>query len=183
MAIRSNTTEWGIGRGTRARGPAPVVSGLPPEFVPAGAKTEEVVAVPQPAARGAAAAAPAALDLSVDLAPDEAVVLAVRHPSGALTFHAPRESTRRSRGGPGEARFVVPIRPVAPGEGPAARGIVSAAVKAIVIKIADTFVGDLVDKTAGFVLSKLAAGFESLVWKRKGLKEEWLKVTKDGLAA
>jgi len=184
MAIRSNTTEWGIGRGTRARGPAPIVSGLPAEFVPAGAKTEEVVAVPQPAARGAAAAVPGALDISVvDLAPDESAVLAVRHPSGALTFHAPRESTRRSRGGPGEARFVVPIRPVAPGEGPAARGIVSAAVKAIVIKIADRVVGDLVDKTAGFVLSKLAAGFESLVWKRKGLKEEWLKVTKDGLAA
>src|SRR6185436_20090540 len=35
----------------------------------------------------------------------------------------------------------------------------------------------------GFVLSKLAVGFEILVWKKKGLAEGWLKVTKGTLAA
>ena len=41
------------------------------------------------------------LDISCDLAAGEAAVLVLRYPSGALTFHAPQESTRRSRGGSG----------------------------------------------------------------------------------
>ena len=49
----------------------------------------------------------------------------------------------------------------------------------MVVKIA----GTAVDAAVGFVLSKLALGFETTVWKQKGLKEGWLKVTKDGLAA
>jgi CHAT domain-containing protein len=185
MAIKSNSRDWTIQPGATTRGAGASISGLPRAFVPEGAETEEVIAAPRPAIRGAAAA-PTALDISVDLAPDEAAVLAVRHPSGALTFHAPRESTR-TRGGPAEARFVVPVRPAAPGERLATRGIVTTAIKAVVVtitkKVADKILGDLADKASGFILSKLAAGFESAVWQRKGLKEGWLKVTQDSLAA
>jgi CHAT domain-containing protein len=181
MAVRSNN-HWRIRPAAATRGAAAALSGLPPEFVPAGAETEEFVAEPAPTARGAALDS-GALDISVDLAPDEAAVLVVRHPSGALTFHPPRESVRRTRGGPAEARFVVPIRPATPGEGPATRGFVSTALKAVVVKIADSVAGRLVDKATAFVLSNLAAAFEAAAWKKKGLREGWLKVTQDGLAA
>src|SRR5690242_13926729 len=97
MAVRSNSPEWSVHRGATTRGAGAAISGLPSAFVPEGAETEEVVAVPRPAVRGARPA-PAALDLSVDLGPGEAAVLAVRHASGALTFHAPRDTTR-TRGG------------------------------------------------------------------------------------
>ena len=109
MAIKVNAPDWSIQRAATTRGVGAVVPGLPPAFVPDGAETEEFVAQPRPAVRGAGAVA-GALDISIDLAPGEAAVLAVRHPSGALTFHAPRETTSRTRGGPAEVRFIVPIR-------------------------------------------------------------------------
>jgi CHAT domain-containing protein len=178
MAIKVNAPNWSIQRAAATRGVGAVVPGLPPAFVPDGAETEEFVAQPRPAVRWAGAA-PGALDISIDVAPGEAAVLAVRHPSGALTFHAPRETTSRTRGGPAEVRFIVPIRATGPSDTPASRGIVSKAVKAIVVKVADR----VVDAAVGFVLSKLALAFETTVWKRKGLKEGWLKVTKEGLAS
>ena len=182
MAVKVNSPGWTARRAAAMRGAGAVRPGLPPEFVPAGAVTEEIVVTPTPATRGAGDA-PRTLDLSVDLAPGQAAVLAVRHPSGALTFHAPRESIRPTRGRAGEVRFIVPLRPLAPGEGEATRGPLSAAVKAIVVTVADTVVGTLVDKATGVVLAKLAAGFEGLVWKKKGLAEGWLTVSKEGLAA
>jgi nucleoside-diphosphate-sugar epimerase len=45
---------------------------------------DEFIAQPKPAARGRAEA-PAALDFSYDVAPGEAAVLSIRHPSGALS--------------------------------------------------------------------------------------------------
>src|SRR5262249_9942444 len=59
------------------------------------------------------------------------------------------------------------------------RGIVSKAVKAILVK----FAGQAVDMAAGFVLSKLAQKFEAAVFERRGLQEGWLKVTKQTLAS
>ena len=181
MAVKLNSPGWTT-RGVVTRGARVAVDGLPSAFVPVGARTEEVVVVPPAPARGAPSA-PGPLDLSVDLGPGEAAVLAVRHPSGALTFHPPRETTRRARSGPGDARFIVPVRPAAPPDGAATRGIVSAALKVVVVKVADEVIGSLVDHATGFVLSKLAVGFETLVWKKKGLAEGWLKVTKGTLAA
>src|SRR4029453_89518 len=147
MAIKVNAPNWSIQRAATTRGVGAVVPGLPPAFVPDGAETEEFVAQPRPAVRGAGAA-PGALDISIDVAPGEAAVLAVRHPSGALTFHAPRETTSRTRGGPAEVRFIVPIRATGPSDTPTSRGIVSKAVKAIVVKVADR----VVDAAVGFVL-------------------------------
>jgi CHAT domain-containing protein len=175
MAIKLNASDWTVRAGVTRGAAAAVAPGLRADFVPDGATTEEVVVAPRPAVRGAGAA-PGALDLSVDLAPGEAAVLAVRHPSGALTFHAPIESTRTTRGGPAESRFVVQVRPAPPEAGPATRGLVSAAVKAVVVKIGKK----AVDAAAGLLLPKLASAFESRV---TGLKEGWLHVTKAGLAA
>ena len=185
MAIKSYSRDWTVRGTTRGRAVGSVVPGLPPDFIPDGADTEEAIVAQQPATRGRATE-PRALDLAVDLAPGEAAVLAVRHPSGALTFHAPSESTR-TRGGPAEARFIVPIRPAVAGEGPVTRGFMTTMVKAVVVKVSDKVVDKIVgagiDKISGFVLSRLAAAFESAAWRHKGLKEGWLKVTKDSLAA
>src|SRR5512147_3180768 len=99
MAVKVNSPGWIVRSGstaTRGAGAA-AISGLPPAFVPAGARTEEVAVTPPSPARGGPST-PGPLDLSVDLAPGEDAVLAVRHPSGALTFHAPRETARGTRG-------------------------------------------------------------------------------------
>jgi CHAT domain-containing protein len=119
---------------------------------------------------------PGPLDMSCDLAPGETAVLVLRYPSGALTFHAPQESTRRSRGGGGQARFVVPVRSA---RSSTSRGLVSAAIKAVLVKVAKA-VGD---KLVSLALPRLARAFETATWKSKGLEERWLRVTKQTLAA
>lgn len=176
MKTRTNSQDWRIDRAVTTRGAGIALKGIPAEFLPEDAKTEEFIATPQAPSRGAAAAG-GALDISVDLAPGELAVLAVRQPSGALTFHAPKVATSRSRGGPGEARFIVPLRPEIE-RSASSRGIVGKAVKAIVVKLT----GPLVDAALGFALPKLALAFETAFWKRRGLREGWLKVTKEGLA-
>ena len=70
--------------------------------------------------------------------------------------------------------------PVRSARGPAAtRGPVAQAIKAFLIKVAEKSV----DGIASLVLSKLVAQFEKASWKRRGLREGWLEVTKDTLAA
>ena len=120
--------------------------------------------------------APGPLDISCDLAAGEAAVLVLRHPSGALTFHAPQESTRRTRGGGGQARFIVPVRS-APSS--TTRGLADKVIKAVLVKVAKA-VGD---KLVSLALPRLARAFETATWKSKGLQERWLKVTRDSLAA
>ena len=178
MAIKLQSRDWTQTRMGTTRGLGSVViPGLPRSFVPEGAETEEIVVEPRSSVRGALLQ-PGPLDLTCDLKPGEAAVLAVRHPSGALTFHAPHESVRRTRGGPTEVRFIVAPPSAADEEISTSRGIVSKAVKAVVVKVA----GKIVDAAVGLVLPKLAERFESTVWKKKGLKEGWLKVTKENLA-
>src|SRR3954468_935532 len=160
MASIVKSAGWEVKPSVRTRGAGVVVSGassVPPEFLTRAKDTEEFVARPKPATRGAGpAAAPGALDITCELGPDETAVLAVRHPSGALTFHAPRVATSRTRGGPTEVQFIAEVRLARTESGrPTSRGMVSTAVKAIVIK----FGGHLVDAAAGWALSKLAARF------------------------
>ena len=57
------------------------------------------------------------------------------------------------------------------------RGIISQAVKAVLVKVANV-VGD---KAVSFVLPKLAAVFEKSFWNKNGLAEGWHKVTQDTL--
>jgi CHAT domain-containing protein len=179
MTIKLNSEDWIQQRAgtSRGLGPAAVISGLPPAFVPEGAETEEIMVEPVPAVRGTRAR-PGPLDLTCELQPGEAAVLALRHPSGALTFHAPRESVGRTRGGPTEVRFIVAVPNSTEGDASASRGLFTKAVKAIVVKIG----GKILDAAVGLVLSALAERFESAVWKKKGLTEGWLKITKESLA-
>ena len=120
---------------------------------------------------------PDRIDLTCDLAPGEAAVLVVRRPSGALTFHTPDETVRRTRGGAGSVHFTVP--PPAPPPTGASRGILTQAIKAIVVKVKDA----VIDAAVGAALPLLARAFETHTWKQKGLAEGWLKVTQAALKA
>jgi hypothetical protein len=109
------------------------------------------------------------VDLSV--APDagETYALAIRHPSGALTFHAPDLEVGQRRGRSAAAvsfRFRVPLR-----SGQTVgdrRGIVSAAVKVVLLKVGN--------KIVDAVLPSLAAKAESALWKKQKLSEGWFKL-------
>lgn len=133
---------------------------------------EEVVLDQVPTTRGQPVSS-GLLDLSCDVDPGVATILAIRHPSNALTFHLPAQSTSRGRRGPSQARFQIPLRRIA------TRGLASQAIKVIVVKVAE-LAGD---RLVSLVLPKLVAAFEKHTWKKRGLKEGWLRVTKDTLAA
>jgi hypothetical protein len=148
--------------------------GLPAEFLTdQSLVADEVVVQPAPAARGVAATASGALDLTCDIAPGHTAVLAIRHPSGALTFSLPIDSASRGLRGASQVRFQVPVRQSA------TRGLVGQAVKAIVIKVAKV----AADKAVSLVLPRLAEALEKEVWRKQGLREGWLKVSKETLAA
>ncbi len=179
MPIKLNSPAWRIAGNGMARGSARpssvTLSSVPAEFLPDQAKVEEVILEPVPAAstRGQGLPGSAGLDFSYDLEPREAAVLAIRHPSGALTFHPPVQSTSRDSRGPIQVRFQVTIRQRT------TRGIVGQAVKVIVVKVAK-FAGD---KAVSLVLPKLVEAFEKGLWKKRGLTEGWLKVTSETLVA
>ena len=178
--VQLNSRDWSIQTttGVRGRGRRSVaaVSTFPPEFLTDESfVAEEFVAQPSEAARRGVAP-PSALDFSYDLAEDEAAIVAIRYPSGALTFHLPVETARRGAGKTGKVRFVVAIRSTEAETG--RRGITSQAIKAVLIKVGKV----VVDKAISFVLPKLASALEKDLWNKKGLREGWLKVTHDSLA-
>jgi hypothetical protein len=180
MPIQINSPGWKIRRvgGTRAAASAAAVDlpGLRPDFLTAESRVaEEVVLEPAPATRGLAPAAAGGLDISYDLGPGETAVLAIRHPSGALTFHLPIQSTSRGMRGPSQVRFQVTVTV----RRPATRGLVGTAIKAIIIKVAKV----AADHAVSLLLPRLAEAVEKGVWKKHGLKEGWLKLSKDTLAA
>ncbi len=176
MAIQINSPGWkirpGASRGARGADDASL-PGLPREFiVPSAHVAEEAVVEAAPPARGSEPAAET-LDLSCDLKANESAVLVIRHQSGALTFHAPIRATTRAGSATPRVRFQVTVRR------PATRGLVSNAVKAIVLAVDRVSA----DKVASFVLPRLASAVERLVWQKYGLKEGWVRVTRVGLAA
>ena len=177
MPIQLNSPGWkvkpaGASRGAPRDGAVDLPT-LPPEFLTDASRVaEEVVLEPAAATRGREAAA-GGLDLNYDLEAGQTAVLAIRHPSGALTFHLPVQSTSRGMRGPSQVRFQVGLRP------PATRGVIGAAVKAIVIKVAQV----AADKGVSLVLPRLAEALERALWRKRGLKEGWLKVSKETLAA
>jgi hypothetical protein len=177
MPIQLNSPGWRIAGDGASRGSTRAASvalaSLPPEFLADESKVaEEVVLEPSAAARGRDQGS-AGLDFSYEVEPGKAAILAIRHPSGALTFHPPVQSTARDLRGPTQVRFQVTVRQRA------TRGVVGQAVKAIVIKVAKV----AVDKAVSFVLPKLVEAFEKAFWKKRGLSEGWLKVTKETLSA
>src|SRR5437016_2538826 len=114
--IQLHSKDWSIERTTLSRGGAlrstAAASSFPAAFLTSESEVaEEFSAQPSAAVRRGAAPA-SALDFSYDLAEGEAAVLAIRHPSGALTFHLPVESIRRGVRKSATARFSVPVHSI-----------------------------------------------------------------------
>ncbi|HEY0159326.1 MAG TPA: CHAT domain-containing protein [Thermoanaerobaculia bacterium] len=184
MATRPTTAHngWTLRRTTGAakrRGAAAAApeNPIPPEFLQADARVEEVYEAMPPPAAAARRTAPPDLIVQTDLAPGEAAVLAVRHPSGALTFHPSTETAapsarRRSRTSPAPAAavFRVPVRRV--GDGNGRRSVITKAIKIAVVKVAKK----AADKVVGIALPILARKWEERTWKKKGLSEGWFHV-------
>jgi hypothetical protein len=169
-------------RPAAARRGATVAAGdVPAEFLRArGVRVEEVLEA-TPAEAKARRSTSTDLVLDVDVAPGEASLLVVRHPSGALTFHpssdrADRRSRRTGAARRGAAagnaidRFHVPVRRGLASAG--RRGLISKAVEIVVVKIAKA----AVDRAVGLAMPKLAAAWEQRAWSRNGLKEGWFRV-------
>jgi len=175
----NNAEEWqiessdAVSSRRSVRGPQASDPPIPPDFLAPGVSVEKVMdatAVP-----GRAAGAPM-IDLSVTPAPGESYAIAIRHASGALTFHGPEvEIEQRGRGRraaqAATLRFRVPLRGT-PGGGER-RGIVSKAVKVILLKVTT--------KVVDALLPVLATKVESALWKKAGRSEGWFKVDEPSL--
>jgi len=127
-----------------------------------------------PTARRRAAGVPM-IDLSVVPDSNETYTLAIRHASGALTFHGPDLEIGKRRGraaaAPASFRFRVLLR--GGQDAGARRGIVSAAVKLILLKVANKIVDAL--------LPALATKVEAALWKKAGRSEGWFKLDEASL--
>jgi hypothetical protein len=109
-----------------------------------------------------------AIDVALD--GDESALVVLRHPSGAITFHAPGAARRGETAG-GTLEFRIPVRQALTENG--RRGIITQAIKAVVLKVTKP----IVDKAVDFVLPKLAALWEEQSWKKRGLSEGWFRVS------
>jgi hypothetical protein len=182
MPIVLNSPDWSIqpaaASGGRLRSASrAATAGFPPEFLTEESEVaDEFVAQPKAATRGRPGG-PAALDFSCDVSADEAAIVSIRHPSGALTFHLPVESTSRGGRHPNQVRFVLTVRSTDVETG--RRGVVTSAIKVVVIKVGKAGA----DKAVSLLLPKLVAAFERNTWSKRGLKEGWLKVTPDTLTS
>lgn len=151
---------------------------LPEQFLQSSdVKVEELLDAVVPRARRGPA--PSELALEVDVKPGEGSLIAIRHESGALTFHQSADRARRGarrgvRGGSVD-RYRIPLRHAA---GPAAgrRGVIATAVKVVVMKVAKA----AVDKAVSVAMPILARQAESLIWTKLGISEGWFKVRPTG---
>lgn len=188
--ILNNAGEWTVvsestaavrrgGRRTAATAAA-VVPAIPAEFIAPQVTIDRTMELAPTTTRRAAGVP--MVDMSVVPSANESYLLAIRHASGALTFHAPEIEigalgARRGRRGQTAAsasfRFRVPLR----GASLAAerRGIVSSVIKAIVLKVAG--------KIADALLPSLAATVEAALWRRAGLSEGWFTLDQTSLAS
>ena len=170
----NNAKEWSVkssriaapGKGGR-RSDAPSPAIIPPEFLARGVVVDQVLDATPTSARRAAGVP--MIDLSVAVGAGESYVLAIRHQSGALTFHGPEvEIARRSARAPAAAtfRFRVPLRNTQAGD--QRRGLIGNAVKVVLLKVTA--------KVADTLLPVLAAKAESALWKKAGRSEGWFKL-------
>lgn len=136
---------------------------IPPEFLkPAGLEIVDARKLTLGARRSTMAAS--TLELTAPAMKDTHYVLAIRHESGALTFHAPSDAGTGRRGkatDADEVQFRVEIRDT-PSDG-GRRGLASRIIKTILLKV----VGKVADKA----LSWFAERWERRTWKNKGLSE------------
>ncbi|MDA9399383.1 CHAT domain-containing protein [Bradyrhizobium sp. CCBAU 45389] len=177
--VLNNADEWtvvaesagGGRRSTRRRAaePSPVI---PDMFIASQVQIDRTMELAPKAARRRAGVP--LIDLSVVPEAGSTYALAIRHASGALTFHGPEvEMDRRGRrsAAPVSLRFRVPLRGAAiAGE---RRGAVSSAIKFAVLKVTG--------KIADALLPKLAAKVEAALWRRAGLSEGWFRLDENSL--
>jgi len=175
MAVQINSPGWKVRRGGVSRSAlrAAVLPGLPHDFLtPASRIKDEVVLEPVAGTRALRAASDV-VDLTSNVRPGHTAILAMRLPSGALTFHRPLQTMSRTATGPSTVRFQATVRNTR------TRGLIGQAIKAIVVEVVKLSA----DKAVSLALPKLAEAFEKAAWKKRGLEEGWLRVTKDTLAA
>ncbi|HXO73422.1 MAG TPA: hypothetical protein VN838_31080, partial [Bradyrhizobium sp.] len=166
------TTAAGPARRSSGRRAAVVSDTIPPEFLAPEVSVDQVMEVTPTSTRRAAGVP--MVDVSVTPDAGETYALAIRHPSGALTFHAPDLEMGQRRGRSAAAvsfRFRVPLRG---GQVVSERrGIVSSAVKVVLLKVGNKIVDAL--------LPTLAAKTESALWKKAKLSEGWFKLDEASL--
>src|SRR4029450_13023465 len=177
MAVQINSPGWKVGRAGASRGglraDAGGLPGLPADFLtPASRVQDEVVLEPVAGTRGLGAGSDV-IDLTCDVSRGHTAILAMRLPSGALTFHRPLQTTSRGVTGPSSVRFQVAV------QGTRTRGLFGQTIKAIVVEVVKLSA----DKAVSLALPQLAEAYERASWKKRGLKEGWLRLTKDTLAA
>ncbi|HUP39554.1 MAG TPA: CHAT domain-containing protein [Vicinamibacterales bacterium] len=179
MPVHINSPGWKVTRATGSRGvarsSAAALADLPPDFLAAGSRVvDEVLLEPEAGVRTRGTSSNA-IDLTCDVRPGHTAAIALRMPSGALTFHRPVRPTpkagNRAAAGKPVVRFRVTVRP------PATRGIAGYAVKVIVVEVVKLSA----DNAVALALPRLAEAFEKAAWKRRGLKEGWVRVTKETL--
>ncbi len=133
MPIQVNSSGWKIKRAAVSRGrlraDAAALPGLPADFLTASSRVADEAIVEPVSGTLALDARSETIDLSCDVRPRHTAILALRMPSGALTFHRPLQTTTRSAAGPSTARFHVTVRTSA------TRGLVGQALKAIIIEV------------------------------------------------
>jgi len=161
-------------RGRRRASDQPVADELiPGEFLkPAGLEIVDARELTLDARRSTMAAS--TLELTARPEKDTHYVLAIRHESGALTFHAPSDVGAGRRGkatAENEVRFRVEIRDAPSGGG--RRGLASRIIKTVLLKV----VGKVADKA----LSWFAQRWERRTWKKKGLSEGVFLVNRGSL--
>ena len=156
----------GVRRGTAAAVPqVSLPKQLAAELKRAGVEIALLREVVPRARRGAERPA---LDFTVDCAPGERTMTILQHPSGATTFHAPlaETQTRRGNGRPAASqRFRIELAEQAP----LRRGIISSALKFIVVKVKEA----VIDKVVSAGLHAAALGAEGLWWRQRKLAEGW----------
>ena len=174
----ATSEEWDVRAAEPARGGRRGAAETPDPFLANLTATkrwevEQTLTATPKARRGETAPAPLTLDVEGDA--DDVYIVMTRYASGAIRFHMPNEPARRGRRRSTRTvyRFSIPV-PAAPLAEPGGRrGFISAAIKAVVLKVAG--------KIADYALAKLALLWETATWKYKGRREGWLSVTADGL--
>ncbi|HET8547822.1 MAG TPA: hypothetical protein VFL57_07460, partial [Bryobacteraceae bacterium] len=150
---------------------------LPPEFQSDRVSVEKTYAVSvDPAAPVRRGDELPVIEFDVEAAGDEASLVVLRHPSGAITFHPGETATVRGAGakrGAAASRithFRIPLRRAHTAEG--RRGLITQVVKAAVLKVSKP----VADAATSFLLPKLARLWEERTWSRHGLSEGWFRV-------
>jgi len=184
MNVLLHSESWQVKR-TRpaATGRRTTAATLPSEFLAAGVTVAEVIEASPPVAVRRSGELPV-MDFTVTPDPGEACVVAVRHPSGALTFHfgeaAPASPARRGRrpASAGAIRFRIVSRgddltEAAPTG--ARRGLLKKVLSFVILRVAT--------KLVDAALPRLVLAFEQRSWAKRGLTEGWLHVTRETLAS